>query len=169
MPFRLSARSAFALALTSLVVAGSGLASAQSSNPAALAAARELIEMKGAKSMFDAVVPGVIETVKNNFLRTNPALSKDLNEVSTQLRKEYESRRGQPLDEVAKTFADRFSLQELQGAIAFYKTPIGKKLIEGEARALEDGMQKAQEWANRFADDVLGRMRAEMKKRGHNI
>jgi uncharacterized protein len=144
MPSRLPARSVFALAVTALLLAGGGLATAQSSNPATVAAARELIELKGAKTMFDAVVPGVIETVKNNFLRTNPALSKDLNEVAAQLRKEYEKVRDQPLDEVAKVFADRFTLQELQSAIAFYKTPLGRKLIEGEARALEDGMRQAE-------------------------
>jgi uncharacterized protein len=169
MPARLPARIAFALALGVVVVAGPGPAAAQSSNPAALAAARELITIKGAKSMFDAVVPGVVETVKNNFLRTNPGLSKDLNEVAAQLHKEFQAQRNQPLEEVAKVFADRFTLQELQGAITFYKTPLGQKLIEGEVRALEDGMQQAEGWANRFADQVLTRMRAEMQKRGHKI
>lgn len=169
MSSRLSACTAFALGLTALVAVGGGIASAQATNPQAVAAARELIDLKGAKNMFDAVVPGVIETVKNNFLRTNPGLSKDLNEVSGQLQKEFQSRRDQPMDEVAKVFADRFTLQELREAITFYKSPLGKKLIEGEARALEDGMKGAETWANQFADQVLTRMRAEMKKRGHNI
>jgi hypothetical protein len=168
MPARFPIRSTFALALAALVSAG-GVATAQSSNPTAVAAARELIAMKGAKEMFDAVVPGVIETVKNNFVRTNPGLSKDLNEVSGQLQKEYQARRAQPLDEVAKVFADRFTLKELQDAIAFYKTALGKKLIDNEARALEDGMKQAENWANQFAEQILTRMRTEMKKRGHTI
>lgn len=169
MPARLPARSALFLALAAFAATGGNAALAQSSDQATLAAARELITLKGAKNMFDAVVPGVVETVKNNFLRMNPSLAKELNEVAAQLRKQYEDQRSKPMDEVAKTFADRFTLKELQGAIEFYKTPLGQKLIEGEARALEDGMKQAQEWANRFADQVLQSMRAEMKKRGHNI
>jgi hypothetical protein len=169
MPARLPARSVLFLALAAFAVTGGNAALAQSSDPAAMAAARELITLKGAKNMFDAVVPGVVETVKNNFLRMNPNLAKDLNEVSANLRKQYEAQRSKPLDEVAKTFADRFTLSELKGAIEFYKTPLGQKLIEGEARALEDGMKNAESWANRFADEVVQAMRAEMKKRGHNI
>ena len=68
-------------------------ADAQQPSAASIALAKELLEVKGATTMFDPVVPGVIETAKNTFLTTNPGLSKDLNEVSAQLRKELGGRR----------------------------------------------------------------------------
>lgn len=160
-----------ALALV-LSMAAATVAQAQAQSqptPAALNAARQLVELKGAKPMFDAILPGVIETVKNNFLRTSPQLSQALNEVAGELNRTLASRRQQPLDQVARAFAERFSVRELQDAIAFYKTPLGAKLIEWEARTLEEGLDRAQTWANQLAEEVLNLMRAEMKKRGHSI
>lgn len=166
MPFEPFKRCAAALAFLFLA---SAAAEAQQPNPAAVNAARQLVEMKGAKEMFDAVHPGVIVTVKNNFLRTNPHLNQPLDEVAAQIARDTEAQRSRPLEEVARAFAERFSLRELQDAIAFYKTPLGRKLIEWEARTLEEGLDRAQKWADSFANDVMARMRQEMAKRGHKI
>jgi hypothetical protein len=166
---RFLARPVFGAALAAAMLAASPAAHAQTATPAGIAAAKELITLKGAKPMFDVVVNGVIETAKNTFLRTNPGLAKDLNETAALLRKEFESRTGQPFEEIARTFAERFTEDELKQAVAFYRTPLGQKLVDWETRALEEGMTRAQTWANRFSEEVIARMRAEMRKRGHNI
>jgi hypothetical protein len=119
--------------------------------------------------MFDPLIPGVIESAKNSLLPTNPQLGKDLNEVATQLRKEYEPKRAELLNEVAKVYAQHFSEQELKDLVAFYKTPLGRKMITEEPLALNQSLGAAQAWATRFSDEVLERFRAEMKKRGHPL
>ena len=48
--------------------------------------------------------------------------------------------------------------------IAFYKTPLGKKMIEQEPKAGEESTKRAQVWIDKYAEDVMARMRAEMKK-----
>jgi uncharacterized protein len=53
--------------------------------------------------------------------------------------------------------------------VAFYKTPIGKKMIIEEPIALDQSLKVAQAWATRFSDEVLERFRAEMKKKGYNL
>ena len=52
--------------------------------------------------------------------------------------------------------------------IAFYKTPLGKKIIENEPKAGEASTKRAQVWIDKYAEEVIAKMRAEMKKRGHN-
>jgi hypothetical protein len=157
-------RLALAAALALACLAGE--VRAQAPTPGALAAARELVTLKGAAAMFNPLIPGVIESAKNSFLPTNPQLAKPLNEVALGLRKEYEAKLGEVVDEVAKVYAAHFTEQELKDIIAFYKTPVGKKLIAEEPRVLEDGMRAAQGWAAEFSDVVLERFRAEMKKKG---
>ncbi|MBX6427169.1 MAG: DUF2059 domain-containing protein [Variibacter sp.] len=157
------------LLLASVLLAWSGAASAQQPTPAALAAAKELIELKGAAHMFDPVVPGVIETAKNTFLRTNPDLAKDLNEVAAQLRQEYANKRGEISDLMAQTYAQHFTEDEIKQALAFYRTPLGKKLIQEEPRILEQSMAQVQNWGDQFSEHIIGRIRAEMRKRGHNL
>ncbi|HEX2216379.1 MAG TPA: DUF2059 domain-containing protein [Xanthobacteraceae bacterium] len=159
----------FGLALAAAVAIATNSAQAQTPSPGAVAAAKELIALKGASNIFDPVVPGVVETVKATFLRTNPGLAKDLNEVAAVLRKEFATRRGEMDEEMARTFAAHFTEQELREAIVFYKTPLGRKLITQEAAAMDQGMQRIQTWADNLAEEVLSRMRAEMLKRGHRI
>jgi hypothetical protein len=136
---------------------------------AAVAMAREVIVMKGANQMFEAVVPGVIEQAKNMFIPTNPQLGSELNEVATLLRKEYETKKSDVLNEVARSYARRFGEQDLKELLAFYKSNLGKKVLAEEPLAIEDSMKRAQEWANEFSEQMITRMRAEMKKKGHDL
>ncbi len=136
---------------------------------AAVAMAREVIVMKGANQMFEAVVPGVIEQAKNMFIPTNPQLGSELNEVATLLRKEYETKKSDVLNEVARSYARRFGEQDLKELLAFYKSNLGRKVLAEEPLAIEDSMKRAQEWANEFSEQMITRMRAEMKKKGHDL
>ena len=108
------------------LVAAAGAAQAQQPSAAALASARELMELKGVKSLVEPVVVGVIEQTKGTILQTNPGLTKDLDEVSAQLRNEYQPRVAEMTNEIVQLYAQRFSEQELKEAIAFYKSAAGK-------------------------------------------
>jgi uncharacterized protein len=146
-----------------------GAIQAQQPSAAAVDLARQVILIKGGNNMFDPIVPGVIETAKNDFLPTNPGLSKELNEVALQLRKEFEPKRAELLTEVARAYAERFTEQELRELVTFYKSPLGQKVVIEEPKALDASVSRAQNWANNFSDLVMSRMRAEMKKRGHDL
>jgi hypothetical protein len=151
------------------LVAAAGSAQAQQPSPAALASSRELMELKGVKSLVEPVVVGVIEQTKGTILQTNPGLTKDLDEVSAQLRNEYQPRVAEMTNEIVQLYAQRFSEQELKEVIAFYKSAAGKKMLAEEPRILDATYARLQQWAIRFQDEVMTRVRAEMKKRGHNL
>jgi hypothetical protein len=157
--------SIFGLALAASI----GAAAAQQPSAAALATAKELITVKGATALWEPLVPGVIEQAKSVFLQTNPMLGKDLNEVATKMRAEYAPRGAEVLNDVAKLYASRFTEQELKDALAFYKSPLGRKMVTEEPNILDQSMRNAQNWANRLSEEVINKMRAEMKKRGHDI
>ena len=158
-----------AAALALALLAFSGAAHAQQPSAGAIAAAKELLELKGSTRMFDPLVPGIIETVKNNYLQTNTALVKDLNEVAAQLRTEFAPKRADVLNQVAVLYAQRFSEQELKDVVAFYKTPAGKKFVVEEPVVIEQSLGAAQAWSQKLSEEVLSRFRAEMKKRGHDL
>ena len=135
----------------------------------AVAAAREVVEIKGGSAMFDPVIVSVIEQTKGALQQTNPQLAKDLNEVGTQLRNEFAPRRNELLAEAAKFYAARFTEQELKDMATFYKSPLGRKMIVQEPLVLEEAFNFVQQWAPRVSEDVMNRFRAEMKKKGHNL
>jgi uncharacterized protein len=144
-------------------------APAQEPTPGALAAARDMLVTKGSMRMFDPVIPTVIERVKNSLLPTNLNVSRELNEVAALLRQEYDSKREEISADIARVFAQRFSEKELKDLTAFYKTPLGQKLIREEPAAIEESFQRAQRWADQFSETVMSRFRSEMQKKGHPI
>jgi hypothetical protein len=53
--------------------------------------------------------------------------------------------------------------------LAFYKTPVGMKLLAEQPKVGEEGLKFAQDWANALSDQVIAKMRDELKKRGHAL
>ena len=163
-------RTLFAAAIACLAFAQETRAqTAAQPSAAAVALAREVVEAKGALNMFDSVIVGVIEYHKNVLLQSNPNLQKDLNEVGMRLSAEFAPRRANVQAEIARAYAGRFTEQELRDILAFYKTPLGKKLIAEEPKGVDEATKRVDEWANKFSEEVLLRVRAEMKKKGHNL
>jgi uncharacterized protein len=157
------------LAPVALVVCLLGTAHAQAPSASALATARELVETKGGAAMFDPVIVSVVEQTKGALLQTNPQLAKDLNDVATQLRTEFTPRRDELMGHAAKLYSERFSEQELKDMLAFYKSPLGKKMITVEPQVLDETFNYIQQWGQRVSEEVMNRFRAEMKKKGHNL
>jgi hypothetical protein len=157
---------AIAAALMSLWVS---TAQAQAPTPAAIATAKELVETKGGNAMFDPVIVSMVEQTKGALLQTNPQLAKDLNDVAVQLRAEFAARKNELMDQAAKLYADRFSEQELKDLLAFYKSPLGKKMSTVEPQVLDETFNYIQQWGRRTSEEVMTRFRAEMKKKGHNL
>jgi uncharacterized protein len=142
---------------------------AQQPSASAMTVATELATLKGAKGLFEPMVVGMIEKAKGMFLQTNPTLGKDLNEVAAKLRVDYVPRSGEPLAETARLYATRFSEQELKDAVAFYKSPLGRKLLAEEPAITDQSLRFAAGWAEKVSEEIISKMRAEMKKRGHDI
>jgi hypothetical protein len=163
------AKAGCAAALALALLVSIEVARAQKPSSTALATAKELITIKGGNVLYEPIVPGVVEQAKSVFLRANPTLGKDLNEVAAKLRTELLPRGAELMDEAAKIYASRFSEQELKEALAFYKTPLGRKMLIEEANVLDQSMKSAQDWANRLSEEVIAKIRSEMKKRGHEI
>jgi hypothetical protein len=160
---------AAALALGCLAFGDMARAQAPAPSATAIAAAKELVSLKGGATMFDPLIPGVIESVKNTFVPTNPQLGQPLNDVAAQLHKEYAAKRAELLNEVAKVYARHFTEQEIKDIVTFYKTPLGRKMIVEEPQALDESLKTAQNWATRFSDEVMERFRVEMKKKGYTL
>jgi hypothetical protein len=136
---------------------------------AAVALAKEIIVAKASTGGFESVGPSVIERVKALFLQTSPSLVKDLSEVAAKLRADYAARFAEPTNNAARLYASKFSEQELKDILAFYKSPVGRKVVVQEPLIIEESMLNLDQWASALSEEIIARMRAEMKKRGHDL
>jgi hypothetical protein len=119
--------------------------------------------------MMDPIARGVVEKVKNVVMQTNFMWGKDINEVTLQMHKEFDGRSSEMVDTAARAYASHFTEPELKQILAFYQSPVGQKMVVEEPKAIEDAMSGAATWADNLSVDVMNRMRAEMKKRGHDM
>lgn len=141
----------------------------QSPSPASIATAKEIVTLKGGDNMFGALIPNVVEQAKSMFEQQNPALGKDLTTVAAKLRTDLAPRMAEVNNEIAKSYASHFTESELKEMLAFYKSPLGRKMITEEPKALAQAVNFAQSWAQKFSEEVLAKYRAEMKKLGHDL
>jgi len=131
--------------------------------------AKQIVTLKGGDTLFASLIPGVIEQGKAMFEQQNPALGKDLSTVAAKLRTDLAPRVNELNDQIARTYATHFTEGELKELLAFYKSPVGRKMTAEEPKAIQEGMMFAQEWSNKFSDEVLRKFREEMKKKGHDL
>ncbi len=156
---------AVAIALT----ISSPSAHAQQPSAAVLLIAKELVATTGAVELFGPLIAGVVEQAKLLLLQQNPNLNKDLTEVANKIRTDLRPRFDELTNEVARLYAAHFSEQELKDVLAFYKSPLGKKVLAEQPKVVEASLKFAQNWANSLSDEVMAKMRNEMKKKGHAL
>ena len=153
-------------AVAAALVAFGPAAHSQQPSAAAMATAKEIVAVTGATTLFNPLISGVVEQAKLLFLQQNPGLSKELNEVAAKMRNDLAPRFDELVNDVARNYATFFTEQELKDVLAFYKTPAGNKLISGQPKVFDASMKFAQEWSIKLSDEVIAKMRDELKKRG---
>lgn len=137
--------------------------------PTALAAAKELLAMKNAAAMYQAAVPNIVQQTKDTLVQANLNYQKDLSEVAVIVARNLAGREKEIGEGMALIYANEFTEQELTALVAFYKSPLGQKLLVIEPRAVQLSMSYMNQWAQQFAGIVNGEFRAEMRKRGKQI
>jgi hypothetical protein len=163
----LAAGIALGVSLTS--VAAQQPAQLKPGTPAAMTAAREILAMKNVSAMFSNAVPNIVQRTKDTLVQTNLNYQKDLNEVALVVAKETAGREKEIAEQMAKIYANDFTEQELKDLVTFYKSPLGQKLLAQEPKSIAASMQYMNQWAQSFAEEVNGKFRAEMRKRGKEI
>ncbi len=175
--FRILPAAGFALGLALAVAAP---ASAQQAAPApapslkpatptCMAAAKEILTMKNAPAMYANAVPNIVQQTKEQLMASNLNYQKDLNEVAVIIAQKLAGKEKEIGEGMAQIYCNEFSEKELTDLVAFYKSPLGQKLLAAEPRAIQFSMSYMNGWAQNFAEGVNGEFRAEMRKRGKQI
>jgi hypothetical protein len=138
-------------------------------SPSAMQAARDLLTTKGVNQVYANAIPNIVQRAKDQFLANNLSYQKDLNEVALMVAQTEAGKDKEIGEQMAKIYANDFTEQELKDLTAFYKSPLGQKLLATEPRAIQFSMSYMNQWAQSFSEVVNGQFRAEMRKRGKEI
>lgn len=154
-----------------LMLCGASAQAQQAKPPstAAIGYAKEILAAKNASAIYQGAVPGLVQRTRDVLLQANLNYQKDLNEVAIKVAKDLAGREKEIGEEMAKIYAGSFTEQELKDLAAFYKSPLGAKVITQEPAAFNTARQFMEQWAQKFSEEINGRFRAEMKARGKEI
>lgn len=160
----------FAAGAALVLTMGSAMAQAPKPPSAtAIGYAKEILASKNVSTIYQSAVPGLVQRTKDVLLQSNLNYQKDLNEVAIQVAKDLAGREKEIGEEMARIYASSFTEPELKELAAFYKSPLGAKVIAQEPLAFNAARQYMDQWAQKFGEEINGKFRAEMKKRGKDI
>lgn len=136
---------------------------------AQLALGRDIVIASGMSRSFDVAVPQFLDQIATRLTQTRPDLIKDLNVVLEQIKPEFDKRTSTVVDQAARSYAQRFSEDEMKQIVGFFKSPAGAKYLETQPLVFNDVFVALQAWQKQLSTDMMARVREEMKKKGHDI
>ena len=142
---------------------------APAASPSHLAAARALVIACGMSRSFKVIVPQFMDQIGSSLTQTRPELRNDLNAVLTELKPEFDKQVDEMIDIAAQIYVKQMSEQDLKAAVAFFESPAGRQYVETQPAFLTEVVTAMQGWQGKVSTDLMARVRAEMKKKGHEI
>jgi hypothetical protein len=140
-----------------------------SAAPNSLAAARALVIACGMSRSFSVIIPQFMDQIGSSLTQTRPELIHDLNAVLAQLKPEFDRQADEMVNIAAQIYVKQMSEQDLKAAVAFFESPAGRKYVETQPAFLTEVVTAMQGWKGKISTDMMTRVRAEMKKKGHEL
>ncbi|HZY14864.1 MAG TPA: DUF2059 domain-containing protein [Beijerinckiaceae bacterium] len=137
--------------------------------PQQISEARDVVLYSGIARSFQVVVPQYLDQIGASLTRTRPDLIRDLNVVMEQVKPEFDKRIDEMVDNAAKIYAARLTEPQLKDAAAFFKSPAGVAYVQAQPAMMNDLFPAMQNWQKKMSEDMVTRIRTEMKKKGHDI
>ncbi|TBW40903.1 DUF2059 domain-containing protein [Siculibacillus lacustris] len=162
----------FATRLAAAAVISFGLSTAALAEDYAkdhIAAARAAIEASHVSDGFDNILIGLTQQTKAMLVRTNPAISAQIDEVTNAAAIELAAKRPELDRQIQEIWAARFTKPELEEITKFYASPVGQKLTKETNGLVQMTGVAAQVWQQKISQELLAKVREEMRKRGFNL
>lgn len=137
--------------------------------PEHLQLAQEAVTLSRSAESFDDILPTLAEQTKTLYLRSNPAIAKDIEEVTQTVAIALAAKRLELDHVIQQVWARRFSVDELKEIIAFYKTPTGSKLAQLSPEVVALSIGAAKQWSDEISSLMVSQVREELQKRGHEL
>jgi hypothetical protein len=138
-------------------------------SPTHVALARALVVATGISRSFAILIPQFMDQISKHLTQTRPELNKDLELVMTELKPEFDRQADEMVDIAAQVYAKHLPETDLQAAVAFFTSSSGRKYVGAQPAILTEVVTAMQGWQGKISTDMMTRVRAEMKKKGHEL
>ncbi len=156
------------LALAALFLVSAPV-SAQEVDPGHLALARKYIDLTDRVQVFEVTVVQTSLDVLRVLTPLNPEVADELAIAVGDTVKSYRGRKDELLDQFARVYAQRFTVDELKEIVAFYESPVGVKLSKENFEANQQVQAIMTVFRNNLNTEFMAKVRATLKERGIDV
>lgn len=163
------AKALVAVALSAAILAVALPAVAQEVPPEQLALARKYIELTDNASVYEVTLVEIGIGTMRQIVTQNPELVDETDAAVGKILEEYRDRKGELIDQFARIYALRFTVEELQEIVAFYESPTGQKLAQANTEVNSDLQAVLQVFTNNTRPEFFAKVRAELRAQGFEV
>jgi len=157
------------LVVVGMLLLAVSAAPAQTPSADAMAAARSLIVTMNEAEQYRALLPEILLTLKPQLTQDRPEIERDYEAMTPVIVDAFAPYVQQMVDQLATAYASNFTVDELKQIEAFYKQPVGQKLLLKEAALDQIATQIGQEGSRKAADDLRSRLTQALRQKGHKL
>jgi uncharacterized protein len=159
-------RATFAAVIAAAAIGFAAPVAAQEVAPEHLALARRYVDLTDRGAVFESTVVGMGVRTMRQIVSQNPEIREQTSEVIGEVISQYRGRKGELLDQFARVYAIRFSMEELQDIVTFYETETGQKLAAANSELNEDLSRVLQVYTNNLRTEFFASVRAGLRADG---
>jgi len=145
------------------------MAPAQTPSPEALAMARSLISTMKLTDQYKALLPVILLSIKPAVVQGRPEIERDYDAMAAQIADAYAPYYSSMVDSAASLYASNFTVDELREIDAFYRLPVGQKLLQKSLPITQQSMQIGQDASRKAAEDLRIRLTDLLRQKGHKM
>jgi hypothetical protein len=162
-------RALLAILLAAAAVSSAVPAMAQELAPEHLALARQYVDLTDRANIYEVtLVETGIQTMRQ-IVTQNPEIIDQTDAAIKKILEEYRDRKGELLDQFARIYAVRFTMEELQQIVDFYSSPTGQKLATTNIEVNQDLQNVIAVFENNLNREFFAKVRAELRTQGVEI
>jgi uncharacterized protein len=157
------------LLIASMLVFSICAAPAQKPSPEAMTAARSLVTTMRLSDQYKALLPGILLGLRPALTQDRPEIERDFDAMMPTIVDAFAPYYNAMVDNIATIYASNFTAGELREIEAFYRQPVGQKLLQKSAALAQQSNQVGQDSSRKAADDLRARLTQALRQKGHKL
>jgi hypothetical protein len=142
---------------------------AQTPSPDAMTAARSLVTTMKLSDQYKALLPGVLLGLRPTLTQDRPEIERDFDSMMPMMVEAFAPYYTTMVDNVATIYANNFTVAELREIEAFYRQPVGQKLLDKSQVLAQQSAEVGQDASRKAAEDIRKRLTEALRQKGHKL
>jgi uncharacterized protein len=157
------------LVVACLLLLSAPAARTQTPAPDAMAAAHNLVTTMKLADQYKALLPTILLSLRPALTQDRPEIERDYEAMMPMIADAFTPYYTSMVDGIATVYANNFTASELNEIEAFYRQPIGQKMLDKMPVISQQALAVGQEIGRKAADDLRQRLTEALRQKGHKL